>query len=276
MPARDVLSHHAVKDPRTGRIAAARPRRDKTGRIEARRENPAVGIRLLRPPETQNHRAPLQGRRPEARHHLQRQEGAREKIILILNNQKQTKEIKLDFYKEQNNNSGIECKYTIFSKNVGKKLTYRDENITQKKKNDYKEGLLYLLNEIINEKNDDELEIIEPKNTLISKENISSDNILNLSTFSYNREQKHPSSDYDSILSDKTIKKIKQLTNGNFIVICENKLLLLDFFYNYKDIIEYKENIVNAWENIINKTELLIKFENRIHLIEIKKKQIFT
>ena len=195
-----------------------------------------------------------------------------EKKILNLNNQKQTKEIKLDFYKEQNNNSGIECKYTIFSKNVGKKLTYRDENITQKEKNDYKEGLLYLLEEIINEKNDDELEIIEPKNILISgKENISSDNIVNLSTFSYNKEQKHPSSDYDSILSDKTIKKIKQLTNGNFIVICENKLLLLDFYYNYKDIIEYKENIVNAWENIINKnkTELLIKFKNRINLIEI-------
>ena len=77
------------------------------------------------------------------------------------------------------------------------------------------------------------LEIIEPKNILISgKENISSDNIVNLSTFSYNKEQKHPSSDYDSILSDKTIKKIKQLTNGNFIVICENKLLLLDFKFS--------------------------------------------
>ena len=55
-----------------------RSRGSEAGRIETCRENPAVGLRVLRPPEVGHHRAPVQKRRPAARHHFLGQEGPRE------------------------------------------------------------------------------------------------------------------------------------------------------------------------------------------------------
>ena len=184
--------------------------------------------------------------------------------------------IKLEFQKDENDNHII-CIYSYYSQIEKKLREYKDEEISKKEKYDYKEGLEFLLDQIIYEIQNNEY---IPSDTISSITKQSSNNLLTISScenYILNNIQ-HESKilEFNKIKLRNKVQNIKQLNNGDYLIREENALyiyMLNSNQVNYIDVLDI-DDIIDFWE-IYNKnnykSKILIAGKNKNIIVNIYK-----